>query len=464
MKKALPFLTLTIVLSTVSAYAMIGLPTKYHPLQQRILTDSMPVDQNITLRWDLYPEPVWVFANHSGFIFTRDNVMLDLNGHKIMHDSGGKAPGDDAIIVEGRNGVTVKNGEIGPSFELGVYVLDSSNVNIINMNVSDIAGRGIEIERIAAPTRNITVSHNIVGGCDFQGILLRGVDCGNVSDNVVSTCGSSGVMLYASSNCSVSRNVVSGGCDPFGIDAQFSNGNVISNNTLSGNNKGLELKQSSSNVIFHNDFVDNINGQLEVSQSTSTWNLSYPCGGNFWSDCNGEDKLSGIYQNVSGSDGIIDQPYVFNGEILDKQPLLNQWGTALRVLDIAWNITQARVPSKMTCPVALYSDSSITDFDFNETLKKLSFSTENGTFCRVIIAKDVLEGALSCSVDDAVKDVNLNWDGTHTFVGITYSNDSHKVEITGERAIRIVGDVNNDGVVDILDIFQVAKNFGKENG
>jgi hypothetical protein len=237
------------------------------------------------------------------------------------------------------------------------------------------------------------------------------------------------------------------------------NGNIVSHNTLLGNTIGLHSEESTSNVICHNNFVDNTD-QVETTSSANTWNHSYPCGGNYWSNYEGEDRFSGRNQDVLGRDGMRDQPLVIDENNRDNYPLVDRWDTTLKVFDIAWNMTKAGVNCNTTvCSVALFSDSSVTNFGFNKTLKRISFETSNGTFCRVIIAKDILEGALNCSVDDVIKDSSLNWDKTHTFMGFAIDNESHRVEITGERALRIMGDLDDNDVVNMKDIGKTAQNF-----
>jgi hypothetical protein len=55
------------------------------------------------------------------------------------------------------------------------------------------------------------------------------------------------------------------------------------------------------------------------------WNLDYPVGGNFWSDYNGVDAKSGPDQNINGSDGIGDTPYLINSTNNDQYPLISPY-------------------------------------------------------------------------------------------------------------------------------------------
>jgi len=461
LKKTIRVVVLVVILvSVLSPYALTQLLAKYRTAQRKELEESWVVDGNLTLRWDIFPEPVVVFENCSGFIINCSDAVLDLNDHTIMFESDGKAPGEDGVVVQGRHGVTIKNGDIR-GFQIGIYVRDSTEVNIINNTVSEMANIGISIEHLTKPTSNITIANNTVFAIERQGIWLDSLDHVDISHNIVSSCYSHGIMMYDTTNCTVTNNTLSNN-EPSGLYMGISNGNIISDNTLLGNSIGLQSEESTSNVVCHNNFVDNTD-QVETIDSTNTWNYSYPCGGNYWSDYEGEDRFSGRNQNVLGRDGMGDQPYVIDENNRDMHPLVDRWGTTLKVFEIAWNMSLGGAHWKNISSVALFSDSSVTDFDFNK-LKRISFDTSNGTFCRVIVAKDLLEGAFNCSVDDVIRDSSLNWDATHTFMGFTYSNESHRVEITGERATRILGDLDNNGVVDMRDISKAARNFGTETG
>jgi hypothetical protein len=97
---------------------------------------------------------------------------------------------------------------------------------------------------------------------------------------------------------------------------------------------------------------------------------------------------------------------------------------------------------------------------FSRAEVEISFTASNGTFCRVIIPKEVLDGSFNMSIDDVTTACILNWDETRHFIDFTFNNQTHSVKIIGEVAIRC--DLNGDGIVNIIDIAIVAKNYGKK--
>jgi len=119
-----------------------------------------------------------------------------------------------------------------------------------------------------------------------------------------------------------------------------SSNNTILRNTIENNaNYGLVLIYSSSNnIIYHNKFINNaiqvyaydsvdIWDQNIPPHSINSWNNSYPSGGNYWSDYMYIDNYSGPYQNLPGSDGIWDYPYIIDPLNQDDYPIIPEFPT-----------------------------------------------------------------------------------------------------------------------------------------
>jgi parallel beta-helix repeat protein len=106
-----------------------------------------------------------------------------------------------------------------------------------------------------------------------------------------------------------------------GIYLFSSSDNSISNNNIAGNGYGISPYYSSNNRIFHNNFVNNTS-QVNPDSPLDVWDNSYPSGGNYWSDYIWSDQYKGPSQNLPGSDGIGDTPYVIDGSNQDNYPLM----------------------------------------------------------------------------------------------------------------------------------------------
>lgn len=110
--------------------------------------------------------------------------------------------------------------------------------------------------------------------------------------------------------------------------------NLISENKFNCSSwAAIAFEESSQNIIFHNNFINGtgvIFGPLDGS-SSNVWDDGYPSGGNYWRDYEGADYYSGPYQNLTGSDGIGDTPYIIKGspntKNVDRYPLMSPWGS-----------------------------------------------------------------------------------------------------------------------------------------
>jgi parallel beta-helix repeat protein len=88
----------------------------------------------------------------------------------------------------------------------------------------------------------------------------------------------------------------------------------------------IQIHTSGNNSIYHNNFIDNT-GTISVYGSfNNSWDDGYPSGGNYWSDYVGVDIKNGSGQDLPGSDGIGDTPYVIDVNNRDRYPLMNPYG------------------------------------------------------------------------------------------------------------------------------------------
>jgi len=110
-----------------------------------------------------------------------------------------------------------------------------------------------------------------------------------------------------------------------GMYLDGSSSNTIHGNNITNNPNGIYLSYSSSNIIYHNNFVDD-SQPVHSEDSVNVWDNGYPSGGNFWSDYVGVDVKNSSGQDLPGSDGIGDTPYVINANNRDRYPLMNPYG------------------------------------------------------------------------------------------------------------------------------------------
>ncbi len=81
-------------------------------------------------------------------------------------------------------------------------------------------------------------------------------------------------------------------------------------------------------------FDDSVNG--------NKWDNNYPLGGNYWSDYSGVDNFKGPNQDIPGSDGIGDTPYIIDADSQDNYPLMesftNRTFENYTILKQGWNL------------------------------------------------------------------------------------------------------------------------------
>jgi len=432
----------------------------------------------LRLDWKVYAWHTVRFWDCPGFNITEDNTELDLNGHRVMFNQTVLSPGPTGITIIDKSEVTIRNGTI-IGFQFGIWVERSSEVNLTLNNVFASTKKGIAIRN----SKEVDLAFNNVSGSGEDGINIDGNSSEiAVLNNHVSGSGDVGIGIYENSNVAILNNTITSN-DREGIHMMDSNHNVIGGNEISKNNfHGIYLYNSNNNTIYNNTVMNNQPGAIYMEmanqnifyhnnlpgpqdtqcvKSKGIWDIGYGAigdvgfGGNYWSKYEGVDIFSGKNQDVPGSDGIGDTAYRIDEDDQDRYPILKPWGSMLT----DFNLTCIVSGEEKTRQVAVFSNSSIASFKFNKTERLMSFTAYNGTFCKVIIPKEALDGSFLVMTNDALTACVLHWDGTHHFVDFSLTAKNSNVKIKGEIAIR--GDINGDGKVSIVDISMAAKNYGK---
>jgi len=193
-----------------------------------------------------------------------------------------------------------------------VYLINQSNIEVS----ADAGYVG------AINSANITVKNLIVRN-NSQGILFAYTKNSTVN-NVTLLSNRNGVYLFLSESNNISENVVKDSSWA-GIRLGYSSNNTIIDNLIAENYQGILNHYSNSNIVYHNNFINNPY-QARDYDCQNMWDNGYPSGGNYWSDYTGIDLYSGSYQNLTSSDEIGDTPYVIDDDNRDRYPLMNPWG------------------------------------------------------------------------------------------------------------------------------------------
>jgi parallel beta-helix repeat protein len=298
--------------------------------------------------------------------------------------------------------------------------------------------------------------YNLQGDGTQNGFILQDVVNITIKNTLISDC-FNGIQLFNASDNTITANAIVGSSYE-GVGVYYSSGNVVAGNNITNNQIGIAFYSSSSNSIVHNDFIDNAY-QVYTESSTNNWDNGYPSGGNYWSDYTGTDAYSGPNQNQPGSDGIGDTPYNCSENNQDGYPLMQKW-TNIAITAISSSKTAVGQGQKVnitiivqnqgwdaeTTSVTLYANTTILSSFTNialsgRTQTTLTYTWQTASF-------DKAKYRISANAT-AIPGETDNRDNTYTY---------------GLVLVTIVGDVDGNGNVNVLDAIDLSNSFGKSIG
>ena len=303
---------------------------------------------------------IWgiMIQNASNNIISANNVTNNDRGISIFSSSNNKLRNNNMnnrynFAVYGTelshffNDVDVSNIVNGKK----VYYLVNENDLIINPSTFPDLGFLALVNCANITIKNLELTNN------GQGVLLALTTNSIITQNYI-TNNSNGVGLYSSSNNIISGNYIKNNYRGIQLSKSSKTNGIFANNitnnrngiylfessqnTISGNNItnsefGIGFSASSNNGIYHNYFINNTRQVYDshmddssVTPSMNYWDLSYPLGGNYWSDYVGLDVKNGSNQDQPGSDGIGDTPYIIYENNRDNYPLM-PYGSPLAI-------------------------------------------------------------------------------------------------------------------------------------
>jgi parallel beta-helix repeat protein len=393
---------------------------------------------------------LWVFSyNISGntirwgmaFTGTETIIYVPLNFTSIQAAVNNASTGDTIVIS---SGTYEENLIIDKSLTLigedrDTTIVDGLGVrDAISIRSDSVTITGLTVISNGTGTRGnaITVDHH--GGIIIDATKLAGsyyalslAFCSNsiFSNNVIIN-NTYGIELINTNNNVFSNNTISGNGEGIAFD-YINNLNVFFGNTLSNNGEGAVIRQSSSNnTFYHNNFLDQITIETEVSNN---WGQSSE--GNYWSSYKGQDFYSGQYQNETGSDGIADEPYHVDETNRDDYPLMGAFS----------EFTLAQ--QNGTYSVDIISNSTISNFRLEtgrETGNKMITFSANGKagttgFCRMMLSTPLMDYPYTIVVNQG--QVNLSLlsasNMTNAYLYFAYPNENQTITVISSNALQI---------------------------
>jgi parallel beta-helix repeat protein len=215
-----------------------------------------------------------------------------------------------------------------------VILANCTNVIVENQNVSD-GSVGIQLGFSESNTvANNTASLNNWCGINLDFSHTNTIASNNASNNVY------GIYLDISGGNNITHNNVSD--NDYGIFFPLAYDNTIVHNTISSNKLyGIYSEQDSyNNIFYHNNIINNTNQADDNTDFSEDWDIGYPLGGNYWSDYSGNDNFKGPNQDIPGSDGIGDTPYILDFNSWDSYPHMQPYNPIenYTILKLGWNL------------------------------------------------------------------------------------------------------------------------------
>jgi parallel beta-helix repeat protein len=425
---------------------------------QKAINAASPGD-TIFVRNGTYYEHVVVKKSVSLIGESREDTIID-----------GNYTGSPITIVA--NGVTVtsfmiQNSNItdlaaGSSSNKGILVDDFCVGWLISENIIRNCALGI---RTFWDAKSGIIYGNVVENTSVYGIMIgRYARNCSILNNIVKGSNHCGIHVWGwSENCSVSNNNVSNSF--IGIATISCSGIDVFCNNICNCVYGFEGSDSYPplNRIFHNNFINNTINAIEYD--VDVWDDGYPSGGNYWSDYTGVDLYNGPYQNETGSDGIGDTPYTIRNwknqtSGRDHYPLMRPWPREhdIAAVDVVCNRTWVYQGHSVGINVTI---SNKGDYHENVTVTLYYNITANKIIGVETINMLITENQTITFIWDTA---SVEYCHNYTITAVTNiaSPDAHPSDNTltdGKVKVRIMGDINGDGIVDMADVSIIIDAF-----
>ncbi len=264
-----------------------------------------------------------IFLGPTGYGYSGAAPGCIVEGFRIVNSDTGVAVNDNSPNCIIRNnvfealkapfGTSAPNTTImGNVMTYEDYIMmEATNTTFMNNVILNVSNAIASIY-VYQTCHNLTLFNNTILNSKsvYGAIVLQDSSMHNISNNIIKGTTGAGILLYKSTA-----------------------NNAITKNNISSNGKGVWLYEctGSDNKIYLNDFVDNTDGNVVVTSTTTTniWNSTEPIGytyngttytnylGNYWSDYGGVD--------TSPHDGVGDTAYDIAGNDNDYRPLIDKF-------------------------------------------------------------------------------------------------------------------------------------------
>jgi len=340
---------------------------------------------------DMFERISWAIGNASNgdIVLVKSNVTA-YHETKIHVNKSLTIVGErkETTVIDGSNGSEV------------IVLIAADNVVIENFTLRNMNLQSLDPAIRLYKTQNVTVKNLIVKNVPI------------------------GIEIFSSNRSDIIYNEIKGTRGVYIRD--HSSNNTLLGNTFENNNIAVHIADRTCkfNEIHHNNFINNTNNIINYGSIIA--DAGYPSGGNYWSDHVSEDLYNGPYQNESGSDGILDEPY----DSLDNYPFANP------IINI-----QITIDGKQCVIVQVSTSSNLTYYQFDQADNTLTFFVKgleeiNGSI-RLAVPKELTTlSPYNWTIlifNSDIKKVNPDWsseDAQNFYIYFTYHHVStQKIEV-----------------------------------
>jgi parallel beta-helix repeat protein len=385
-----------------------------------------------------------MFNNSAAGVSLSESIGNNVSDNTVSESAYG-------IMLSSTNATFVMNNTVVDN-SYGIYLEYSSN-DTIDMNT--LLRNGVD-GIFPHASHDVIVSNNEVDEGAY-GIQLYNSYAITVLDNDVADC-SYGIYLFNSGPSNTIANNTFYGND-WGVSLYSSSGNTITGNTLSYNTYGVDpIIGSNNNLLYHNNFMENTEQVVWNPDCTNIWDDGYPSGGNYWSDYTGTD---------ANGDGIGDTAYVIDPMNKDRYPLMTPWFSDIAVIDVTVSDAKVYAGETVNITVLVENQGTLTE-TFSVTVKYENATLEISEIVGIQEAANLVPAANIA--------LTFTWNTTNVAPGVNYTITAEADVLEGEKdtvdnvfidgtvKMNLQGDVDGNGVVNILDLATVAMVYMTQEG
>lgn len=267
---------------------------------------------------------------------------------------------------------------------------------------------------------------------------------------------------------------------------------LITENTIRDTQFGIYISNSINCIIYHNNFINNINNAHDVS--SNHWNKDYPIGGNYWDDYVGvdidDDNIGDTPHNIPGS-GNLDNYPIFNPITELPDASFNYSPLVIYTLDLVqFNDTSKDIDGEIVSWFWSFGDDNTSSLqhpnhtyaDDGQFVVSLNLTDDcgalNQTMTNIVVLNQppIAEFNYTPLVPNDIQDINFsdisidldgiieswNWsfgDGTYS----NLSNPLHKYEDDGVYTVTLFvfdDDGAEDTIIQQIEVVNVAPSPG----